>query len=714
MKGDALPASWQVTVITCFLGLLISLGSVTVAQPTSWEATGGPEGGTASALVVTERETYGIVTGGVMRSDDGGSTWENLFYPHPNANALAATQDGRVYVASVVFRVGNESFQHGVAWSLDRGETWEDLQIGAAELVFSFGRVGEDRILATTSRGLYATEGGAWDSVVLPGVPAGAGVHATATHPSGKVAVVYEGTVLTSDDGGHRWTSTTSSTDTDLLGPIAISADGTLLSWSFIDGIMRRSADSGATWSEEFVSAGLLDVHAVPETGSVYAGTRDGLYVWGAEHETWEPDGLDSLYVQQVARIGGELFAATSDGFYRSPLEAVPSEWTRSNGALRRTWVGELVTGPAGEIYAAEFLGPVSYSPDGGVMWERIGRFEHVQALGVDGEGTVFVAAGLDPLWRREADGTWTPLAIPLPGVFALHVTPLGALLAGHHDGIYRSEDRGNTWEGEPSPGASNFAEDEASGALYAGTPEGLYRSQDDGATWEFLGLEDEAVSTVWVRGDVVMAGLVGFNATPDQLLRSVDGGTTWQTVLETSGTPTDFAALGAELYAAVSTEAAGRQLYRSTDEGATWQPFTDGLPEIPVGSSANALTTSEGRLLVATTENGVYRTSLPVATEEPVSPAGNALNVRPFPNPFADVVTFTFTLERTSTVRVTLYDVLGRLVAERVENDLPRGEQVLAFDVPGLRSGTYVAQIVVTELGGERRTQTRRITRIR
>ena len=78
-------------------------------------------------------------------------------------------------------------------------------------------------------------------------------------------------------------------------------------------------------------------------------------------------------------------------------------------------------------------------------------------------------------------------------------------------------------------------------------------------------------------------------------------------------------------------------------------------------------------------------------------------------PNPVRTSATVDFTLDRAQTVRLSLYDALGREVATLVEGLLPAGPATGRLDASGLPAGVYVLR-----LQGEGGTLTRTLTVVR
>jgi len=61
------------------------------------------------------------------------------------------------------------------------------------------------------------------------------------------------------------------------------------------------------------------------------------------------------------------------------------------------------------------------------------------------------------------------------------------------------------------------------------------------------------------------------------------------------------------------------------------------------------------------------------------------------YPNPFNPSTTISFTLERASNVQLTVHDIQGKLVAQVVNDFLPRGYYDYSFTADNLSSGFYV-----------------------
>ena len=198
--------------------------------------------------------------------------------------------------------------------------------------------------------------------------------------------------------------------------------------------------------------------------------------------------------------------------------------------------------------------------------------------------------------------------------VHSLAVSPDGrSLFAGtKSDGVYRSEDHGETWvkaDGLTTQNVNSLAVSPDGRSLFAGTTnDGVYRSEDHGETWvkkntSFVGLDSPSkVNSLAVSPDgrSLFAG-----TTDDGVYRSENHGETW--VKKADGLKTHtinslaVSPDGRTLFAGTNSDG----VFRSEDHGETWVK-ADGLTDLTVFALA---VSPDGQFLFAsTTNNGVIR----------------------------------------------------------------------------------------------------------
>ncbi|SDM58844.1 Por secretion system C-terminal sorting domain-containing protein [Catalinimonas alkaloidigena] len=175
--------------------------------------------------------------------------------------------------------------------------------------------------------------------------------------------------------------------------------------------------------------------------------------------------------------------------------------------------------------------------------------------------------------------------------------------------------------------GNLSIAQDPTTDDIWVGTvEEGIFRSHDRGMTWEaVLPLEDLPVSFLAITPQGTVYALVGANA----LYRSDNGGESWSsTPLETTFSVTDLLVVGEDtLFAATGDLVEGPNdsglfrgagIFRSVDRGATWQALDLGL-----GSGryvAHLARDRQGRLFAAVNEYHARDGRLLYSTDEGTS----------------------------------------------------------------------------------------------
>ncbi len=113
------------------------------------------------------------------------------------------------------------------------------------------------------------------------------------------------------------------------------------------------------------------------------------------------------------------------------------------------------------------------------------------------------------------------------------------------------------------------------------------------------------------------------------------------------------------------------------------------GLYKKPNSETLYVLTTEE--LLIV--ENGKASTlkELPVSNEsEPTTLPNNITLFQNYPNPFNPSTVISFQLPVSSSVKLAVFDMLGRKIATLVDGKSPAGLQEVTFNAQGLASGMY------------------------
>ena len=401
----------------------------------------GAAGATVHSLA--ETSSGAILAGthgdGVLRSDDGGTTWEPSSddLPDSSVHALAVLDDGSILAGT----------GQGLARSLDRGRTWQPV---ADELdthrIFSVLQLDDGRIMAGSYAHLWVGDHGAW-RLIDPGLTPD---ETWAVHFHGRT--IYAGAkagLLRSDDQGETFRNVAPGSVVYGFAPTAA-------------GEVLAGGDWGVRVGPDWAPRGELGprAFAVFENGPdhLLVGTLgEGLveYRSGA----WSPVGGGPPHRQayQIVRsTSGRLLACTGDVIDGTKVGGV---FASDDGG--RTWA-ETLAGRSyysltqtsdGTIYAGGRRCYISASTDNGDTWNPrplpLGREAKMYSLYADGRDRLFLGAGGQLLRSDDGARTWTVLDDGIDGVsfYDLREGP-GPILAGAtNSGVYTSVDGGETWQ---------------------------------------------------------------------------------------------------------------------------------------------------------------------------------------------------------------------------------------------------------------------------
>ena len=522
-------------------------------------------GGTILALIHVDGPdgpvTFAGTTAGCFASIDGGGTWEarNAGLTSPYVQALAASP---TYARDRTLWAG--TLGSGVMRSTNGGVTWSAVDFWQGPVAVTSIAVAID---------------GAGDTVVLAGTAAGG--------------------IFRSSNGGRTFSASNFG-----LGDLSVLAVATSpafeadeVAFAVTNGGLHRSTNGGRAWRA--VDRG-LDSEAIQAIAFSPAFADDGVVLAASE----------DLGIFRSSDRGGSWKEA-SNGLDNRSINAV---WFSSGYAADRT------------IYAGSAGNGVYRSTDGGASWHAVGgdgiETTAVMSLVSDTTGaTVIAGSHQGGLWRSTDNGaTWGRASegVAARSMSVIAVSPAFAddqtlYAAGVEDGVLRSRDAGLTWEAVSGvlPGSQvlslSLAPDHAtSGTLHTVLAEGMYRSDDRGDSWHPVIIEGDAprIASYASNTDGDRIGLAVAFAT--SIAVSEDGGRSWRSIASPSSddeivsvalspnylldrtlVASTFSATGATRRDRDRAPGARQQfrgdtpqstitVWRSVDGGATWQPVID------------------------------------------------------------------------------------------------------------------------------------------
>jgi photosystem II stability/assembly factor-like uncharacterized protein len=400
-----------------------------------------------------------------------------------------------------------------------------------------------------------------WESL---GPVAKAGtVYSVATSPILEVTRIWAATgcgIFFSDDNGKVWIQSLTGLTTPLLGALAVSKSGALLTGS-LSGELFSSFDYGESWTSGIVPAeskgtitGLAFSPNYHSDGCAYASTDGaGLLVTRSSGHIWEDSsfGLGSGTILAVATTPDwsrreMMFAATLDGVFISLNGG--RAWRETELTLDDDAVDVLVVSPDFEhdhtLYAGTEKGSLYRSEDSGRTWDLITEKIDdgpVNCLWLDSDfgsthrllagvgSSVYISVNNGESWEKITESQGAVLA--LAGSHNLVIAGL------QDDGVLVSLDNGATWNSTAdSLAARGFSKLIAipEGLFVLGPQEGIHFSGDGGHNWNKLpGLEPYLPLTTMIVKSADELLVISQSA---GILSTTDRGTTWRVVHQAEG----------------------------------------------------------------------------------------------------------------------------------------------------------------------------------
>ncbi|MBT3270776.1 hypothetical protein HN371_26780 [Candidatus Poribacteria bacterium] len=358
--------------------------------------------------------------------------------------------------------------------------------------------------------------------------------------------------------------------------------------------------------------------------GSVYAATwGDGLFVSTDEAESWREAGLPGRSALAVAvdpNVAGVIYAGTMDGLYLTRDDG--GRWSRLDpvGVARACVVDPT---DSDVVYVGVDGVGVLRSGDGGVHWDIVGdalRGLLIFGLDVDWEDSARVyAATSDGIYLSDSRGdAWIPVGPLRARVTAVSVHPTDpnvALATGWGVGIYRTVDRGATWQQVLNPelrrwlyqvvNSVAYDRDDPSTVYVGAFGGGILHSHDGGDSWEVI-----PTANGWIYSLVTDPGTgrIYAGTSGDGVYRKEDVGHRWgRKASGLANAHVKTVRVDPERPVTVFAATWGGGVYRSEDAARTWTPASDGLttrvlPDFTIHPENTA------RLYAATDGGGVFR----------------------------------------------------------------------------------------------------------
>jgi len=576
------------------------------------------------------------------------------------------------------------------------------------------------------------------------------------TDASYGTVVGNSGTIFRTSNGGNTWLSQTSGVSSALTGVVFLDPLVGWVSGPSQNVLYTESA--GAFWQNVFVpgssntsraiwfendqtgwvvfggSSGATQIHTTSDGGSSwslqYPGNRraNDIEFYGSAFGIAPCDGLPGDNGSLVTVDGGqnwifeELVSAVSEtaainlnsvsvpslarafagGMYGILVKRDNSGvWSQASTHLSDKTVTGLCSIGDYRVWACMANGEILHSSNGGTDWSVQTTPGVVnQLFGIDFVDTlVGFACGSDTsgkgivLKTVNGGSTWTVVTPAGMAVAAMRSVDFqnssNGVVVGNQGAVYCTHDGGASWVSPSGTGSANlnrvtFAGPDNGWAVGAGGtvvrfdfPSDSWSVQYSNTGNELLGVFALSAGTGWA---------VGYGG---HVIRTYNGGDNWYRIAQTGNNLQDvwFADVNNGYISRVTGG-----VYRTVNGGSTLSPVSDpraqfvyrlALLNIDFGWGGGQY----GRVL--SFRDPLTGTSGPDLTPVP-SDAGLSVS----PNPVTGASSIAFTLSSPCSVRLSLYDVAGRLLSVLVDSELPTGEHSAVVDATGLPPGVYLLRL--------------------
>ena len=371
----------------------------------------------------------------------------------------------------------------------------------------------DDNVIGASGQTTTATPSGQWKR--LPLSSEGGAINVLVIDPSNP-SVLYAGNgegLFKSTDGARSWKQLSKIQGMVFFVLVDPAAPSTIYALgSQPDGLLHRSDDGGATWTNLsatmprhiMVWPPIMWADPTSSPSTIYALAMTGV----DEPDTWRSTDRGETWTKLSPEEAAQAKSKPLYLSFDSDFEGTVSD--SDTGSLLGVLIGRIDPGDSSIRYAGTGEG-VYKSTDGGKTWKK-------------------ASAGLTSsvVWRVVADPSSASI-----------------LYAATSAGIFKSGDAGAHWSKILAGQGSVVLAPSSPSTLYAWTSAGLFRTTDGGKNWTPLA-GTGLVSTVSAPGNGSLGGPGLVLVSPDNpdtvfaksgddpalLFRSTDGGKTWSQVL--------------------------------------------------------------------------------------------------------------------------------------------------------------------------------------
>lgn len=410
-----------------------------------------------------------------------------------------------------------------------------------------------------------------------------------------------------------------------------------------------------------------------------------------AQTNFWEPTASVGCGFGQIQNISfsttGHIYLAVYDsGVYRSTNNG--SSWLKLSSLPESKWQSVFVH-PADILFATGQSGGyngIFRSSDDGSSWQFI--------------KTSTVSGGMDFI----LDGSGNIIVVG--------------------NGVEKSTDNGTTWSNSGvgiSSGSQCYSITKSlNNTLFVGNSNGVYKSTNNGLIWVPALLSGIQINHIWTWGEQNVYAATEGNG----IWRSTDNGANWD--ITGTGIKGYYKSViktpEGILFTGTNNYYGDNGVFKSTDDGNTWSMLNDGFTAVNDSNIRCLGLNPNGYLFVVTYGtfinsffiNNVYHSQQTVTDiSDIINKPEECLLLQNYPNPFNPNTMIKYELPVESSVKLKIFDVLGREIATLFDGIQAPGSKSANWDSKdsfgrNVGSGIYFYKLEITSLNEHQKVFTK------
>jgi hypothetical protein len=364
------------------------------------------------------------------------------------------------------------------------------------------------------------------------------------------------------------------------------------------------------------------------------------------------------------------------------------SKWMLAGNSPSGTCLA--LTANSNTIFAAALYNGIYKSTNNGTNWSScLSVSASGYTLAANGNNIFAATYTNNIVYYSSNNGTnWIPTSLNDRTVISLAVKGDTVYAGAGTYGVYVSTNNGANWTQTSLNNQTVPSLAVKGDTVFAGTTtSGVYISTNSGTNWTQTSLNNQYIISLAISGNNIFAGRSGVGVLSIYL--STDNGATWTPTSLNSNSVWSLAISGNNIFAGTY----GTGFYVSTDFGGSWMLRNEGLG----GMFVRSLCISNNYIF-ACPDTRVYRRLLSDLTAiQSVSneiPKQFSLSQN-YPNPFNPVTSIEFRLPDRGSVKLRVYDVMGKEIQTLVKGEMNPGVYKTEWNAANYSSGVYFYTLV-------------------